>query len=90
MVTKVLVDTLKDEKLSIKKKRIYIENLNLPYSDIFELISIFKYEQSISSLLYSFVYYNDSKFIGKLDYKMRKQNTKDKQKKMKIRRYEKW
>jgi hypothetical protein len=41
MVTKVLVDTLKDEKLSIKKKRIYIENLNLPYSDIFELISIF-------------------------------------------------
>ena len=72
MVTKVLVDTLKDEKLSIKKKRIYIENLNLPYSDIFELISIFKYEQSISSLLYSFVYYNDSKFIGKLDYKMRK------------------
>ena len=43
MVTKVLVDTLKDEKLSIKKKRIYIENLNLPYSDIFELISIFKY-----------------------------------------------
>ena len=90
MVTKVLVDTLKDEKLSIKKKRIYIENLNLPYSDIFELISIFKYEQSISSLLYDFVYYNDSKFIGKLDYKMRKQNTKDKQKKMKIRRYEKW
>lgn len=89
MVTKVLVDTLKDEKLSIKKKRICIENLNLPYSDIFELISIFKYEQSISSLLYSFVYYNDSKFIGKLDYKMRKQNTKDKQKKMKIRRYEK-
>ena len=89
MVTKVLVDTLKDEKLSIKKKRIYIENLNLTYSDIFELISIFKYEQSISSLLYSFVYYNDSKFIGKLDYKMRKQNTKDKQKKMKIRRYEK-
>lgn len=89
MVTKVLVDTLKDEKLSIKKKRIYIENLNLPYSDIFELISIFKYEQSISSLLYDFVYYNDSKFIGKLDYKMRKQNTKDKQKKMKIRRYEK-
>ncbi len=89
MVTKVLVDTLKDEKLSIKKKRRYIENLNLPYSDIFELISIFKYEQSISSLLYSFVYYNDSKFIGKLDYKMRKQNTKDKQKKMKIRRYEK-
>ena len=89
MVTKVLVDTLKDEKLSIKKKRIYIENLNLPYSDIFELISIFKYEQSISSLLYDFVYYNDSKFIGKLDYKMRKQNTKNKQKKMKIRRYEK-
>ncbi len=89
MVTKVLVDTLKDEKLSIKKKKTYIENLDLSYSDIFELISIFKYEQSISSLLYGFVYYDDSKFIGKLDYKMRKQNTKDKQKKMKIRRYEK-
>ncbi len=87
MVTKVLVDTLKDEKLSIKKKQTYIENLDLSYSDIFELINIFKYENSMSLLLYSFISYDDSKFTSKLNYKNRKQNTKNKQKQMKIRRY---
>ncbi len=87
MVTKVLVDTLKDEKLSIKKKKTYIENLDLPYSDIFELINIFKYENSMSLLLYSFISHDDSKFASKLNYKNRKQNTKNKQKQMKIRRY---
>ena len=32
MVTQTLIDYLKDENVDIKKKRIYLERLNLQYS----------------------------------------------------------
>lgn len=88
MITNVLIDTLKDERLSMEKKKIYMKNLDLPYSDIFKLKDIFEYDNGINYMLYSFVCYEDSNFIGKLDYKNRKQKTKEKQRKMKIRRYD--
>ena len=87
MVTNALINTIKDERLSIENKRLYLQNLDFQYSDIFRLIDIFEYETSMDLLFLSFICFEDSKFIGKLDYKNRKQRTKEKERKMRMRRY---
>ena len=74
MVTKVLIDFLEDENTNINLKYQYIRNLNLSYSDIFELMEKFKYDDIVYNLLKSFVSYSDSKII----HKIRKQETKRK------------
>ena len=47
MVTQVLIDYLKDENVDIKKKKLYLERLNLQYSDIFKLKEIFNYDRNL-------------------------------------------
>lgn len=74
MVTKLLIDSLKDENTSIKFKYQYIRNLKLSYSDIFELMEKFKYDDTVYNLLKSFVSYSDSKITNEI----RKQETKRK------------
>ncbi len=66
MVTQTLIDFLKDEKTDINLKYKYIDNLKLSYSDLFELIELFKYENKICGLLQRFTYYNDDKLNNKV------------------------
>lgn len=84
MVTKVLIDYL-SESDNIEKKKEYIKNLRLKYSDLIELKQIFRDSESLYSVLHEFTYYRDSNFIGKIDYQDRKRRNRVKLKKM--RRY---
>ena len=74
MVTQILIDYLKDESINIDLKYKYIDNLKLSYSDLFELIELFKYDDKICGLLTRFTYYNDDKLnnkvrLQKIEYK---------------------
>lgn len=89
MVTQVLIDYLKDENVDIKKKKIYLESLNLQYSDLFKLKEIFEYNESLYQLLHGMSFYRDSSFNSKITSQNRKRKDRTKQKRMKNIRREK-
>lgn len=82
MVTEVLIEYLKDENVDIKKKKAYIEVLNLSYSELFELKEMFSYDNKLYQVLHGFIYYKDSNFKGKINYQNRKIKNRQKQRKM--------
>ena len=69
MVTKVITDYLDDPSKDLNKKYEFIKGLDLPYSDVFMLIELYKWDYNIYHMLCPFVSYHDSK----LDYKIRKE-----------------
>ena len=83
MVTNLLIDYLKDESVSIKKKKIYLERLNLPYSDLFMLKDMFEYDSKLYQVLHGLIYYDDSGFKEKINYQNNKRKNGSKQKQMK-------
>ncbi len=86
MVTQTLIDFLKDEKTDINLKYKYIDNLKLSYSDLFELIELFKYENKICGLLQRFTYYNDDRLNNMVNAQKSKSRNSIKQKNIKRRR----
>ena len=72
MVTNVIIDYLNDDKNSAKNKYEYIRRLNLNYTDLFELLEIFKYNDTVYSLLRPFVSYEDNKLSVKIETQKRK------------------
>ena len=71
MITKLMLDYLDDENVSIEKKREFIKNCNLNMSDIFSLMDKYRLSNnSVYRMLNAFVYYNDDK----LNSKIKKQN----------------
>lgn len=82
MVTKVITDYLDDSNISLKQKFEYIKRLDLPYSDIFELMELYKWDYDISHMLSPFVSYQDSKANNKIrrnckeNIELRKKNRK--------------
>lgn len=82
MVTQVLIDYLKDETVDIKKKKLYLERLNLKYSDLFKLKEIFEYDRRLYQILHGMSFYRDDKFNGKLNYQNRKKKNNAKQKRI--------
>lgn len=89
MVTDVLINYLKDENVDMKMKYAYLERLKLSYSDLFELLEIFKYEDKIVQLISPFVSYGDSKSDAKIRKQQKDIKNRIKQKKMKRVRREK-
>ena len=83
MVTQTLLDYLKDENVDINKKRMYLERLNLQYSDLFKLKEIFEYDRNLYQILHGLTFYRDGNFQGKLRYQNKKRKNGVKQKKMK-------
>jgi len=83
MITQVLIDYLKDENIDIKKKKLYLERLNLQYSDIFKLKEIFNYDRRLYQILHGLTYYRDSNFNGKINYQNRKRRNNRKQRRIK-------
>lgn len=83
MITQPLLDYLKDENVDIKKKKIYLERLNLQYSDLFKLKEIFEYDRKLYQILHGLTYYRDSNFKGKINYQNRKKKNNTKQKQIK-------
>lgn len=86
MITQTLIDFLKDERVDLKKKKLYLERLDLQYSDIFKLKEIFEYDRKLYQVLHGLVYYQDSIFYNKISYKNRKMKTNKKQLKSKGRK----
>ena len=75
MITKIILDYLDDENVSIEKKREFIKNCNLNLSDIFSLMERYRLKNdSVYRMLNAFVYYNDDK----LNNKIKKQNKEQK------------
>ena len=72
MITQVLVDYLRDENVSTEKKRLFVERLDLQYSDLFRLKEIFSYDGKVNRMLHGFIYYHDSNFESKINYQNRK------------------
>ena len=71
MITKIILDYLDDENVSIEKKREFIKNCNINMSDIFSLMERYRLKNdSVYRMLNAFVYYNDDK----LNNKIKKQN----------------
>ena len=71
MITKIILDYLDDENVSIEKKREFIKNCNLNLSDIFSLMDKYRLKNdSVYRMLNAFVYYQDDK----LNNKIKKQN----------------
>lgn len=83
MVTNVIIEFLNDDKNSVKKKYEFIRRLNLNYTDLFELLEIFKYNDAVYSLLRPFVSYEDSKTTFKIEAQKRKNINSLKQKRIK-------
>lgn len=83
MVTNTLVEYLQDETNSKQNKYEYIRRLNLNYTDLFYLLDIFKYDDSVYPLLRSFVSYEDSKTTFKIKAQQRKNRNSLKQKRIK-------
>lgn len=83
MVTNVIIDYLNDDKNSVKNKYEYIRRLNLNYTDLFELLEIFKYNDSVYCLLRPFVSYEDNKLSVKIESQKRKRKKSFKQKRIK-------
>ena len=65
MITQKIIDYLRDKESSVKDKKQCIEELNLQYSEIFDLKDMFRDYTDVNRLLHSFVYYEDNKFIQK-------------------------
>lgn len=82
MITQVLVDYLKDENVSIEKKGLFVERLDLQYSDLFRLKEIFSCDGRVNRMLYCFIYYHDNNFESKINYQNRKKKNNAKQKRM--------
>lgn len=75
MITKIILDYLDDENVSIEKKREFIKNCNINMSDIFSLMERYRLKNdSVYRMLNAFVYYNDDK----LNNKIKKQNKEQK------------
>ena len=75
MITKIILDYLDDENVSIEKKREFIKNCNFNMSDIFSLMDRYRLKNdSVYRMLNAFVYYNDDK----LNNKIKKQNKEQK------------
>lgn len=75
MITKIILDYLDDENVSIEKKREFIKNCNINMSDIFSLMDRYRLKNdSVYRMLNAFVYYNDDK----LNNKIKKQNKEQK------------
>lgn len=75
MVTKVLLDYLDDRNVDKHKKYLYLESLDLSYSDLFELMDIYRHDADIYIMLHALVSYNSDKFsasLNKHDSKLRK------------------
>ena len=75
MVTKVLLDYLDDRNVDKHKKYLYLESLDLSYSDLFELMDIYRHDADIYIMLHALVSYNSDRFFASLnkhDNKMRK------------------
>ena len=70
MVTKVITDYLDDPSKDLNQKYEFIKRLDLPYSDIFALIELYKWDYNITHMLSPFVAYSDSK----LDSRIKKDN----------------
>ncbi len=83
MITDALIDFLSDEKIDIKRKKIYLERLNLSYSNIFELKQIFDYDEKLYQVLHGSTYYVDSAFYAKLKYQNNKIKKRKAQKRFK-------
>ncbi len=72
MINDVLINFLSDKKIDIKRKKLYLERLNLSYSDIFELKQIFAYDEKLYQVLHGLTYFVDSAFYAKLEYQNNK------------------
>lgn len=70
MITKVVTDYLEDENVSDNKKYMLLANLNLNYSDLFYLMSLYKNEEKIYRIVNALCIFENSK----LKQKIKKQN----------------
>ena len=83
MVTKTLIEFLKDDKNSRIKKYEFLKSLDLCYSDLFELRELFKYDEEVYPMLYSLTSYQDNKISHSVIKQETKRKNAVKQKKMK-------
>ena len=83
MVTKTLIEFLKDDKNSRNKKYEFLKSLDLCYSDLFELRELFKYDEEVYPMLYSLTSYQYKKISHIVIKQETKRKNAVKQKKMK-------
>lgn len=88
MITNVVIDYLKNKDVPQENKSKFLHNLNLSYSDIFELKEFFGYDYQVHATLHDLSYYRDSKFEEKMKKHRREEQRIQKIKRMKKKRRE--
>ena len=88
MITNVIIDFLKNKDISQENKNKFIRNLDLSYSDIFELKELFACDYQVHAILHDLSYYRNSKFEEQMKKYKREEQKVKKIKRMKMKRKE--